>query len=157
MPPFLIPLDAPTLRDLGVPEPWDYGLADQVRFYEIDSLGHVNNVAYLRWFETIRVRWIKDKGLYDAGLQSVLRAQGCDYHAPMFLDDAYIVTTRCASMRTTSFRCDYAVWTGGSLRATGFAAVVATDASGARKTAIPGAIRDRLLAAGGEEGPSEQV
>ncbi len=142
--PFLTPLLAPDLRGVGIPAPWAWGMADRVRFYEIDALGHVNNVAYLRWFETVRVRWTHDLGLREAGVQSVLRAQGCDYHAPMFLGDDYIVTTRCAHIGTTSLRMDYAVWSQGALKAEGHAVVVTVDASGTRKVPVPEPVRREL-------------
>ena len=29
----------------------------------LDALGHVNNTAYLRWFETVRVGWFLEYGL----------------------------------------------------------------------------------------------
>ena len=47
---FLTPLSIETLRAAGIPDPWTYGQADRVRFYELDALNHVNNTAYLRWF-----------------------------------------------------------------------------------------------------------
>ncbi len=120
-------------------------MADRVRFYEIDALGHVNNIAYLRWFETVRVRWMEDLGLRSEGVHSVLRTQGCGYHAPMFLGDAYVVVTRCAQVGTTSMRMDYGVWADGALKADGHAVVVAVDAGGARKVAVPDSTRDLLM------------
>ena len=84
---YLTPLDISALRGLGIPEPWVFGQADRVRFYEIDALGHVNNTAYLRWFETVRVGWFSEYGFSDYGPDDptfVLRAITCDYFAPMF-------------------------------------------------------------------------
>ncbi len=133
---FLTPLPVPTLRDAGIPEPWTFGQADRVRFYELDALNHVNNTAYLRWFETVRVGYLAAYGISDYGPDDptlVLRSVTCDYHAPLFLNDEYIVTARCESFRTTSFRKVYAVWSGGALKAEGSAIVVMTDAAGTRK------------------------
>ena len=151
-PPFLTPLNAAALRTLGIPEPWTYGQADRVRFYEIDALGHVNNTAYLRWFETVRVGWFSDRGVSDyteADPSLVLRGVTCDYLAPMFLNDAYVVTARCRSFRRSSFVKDYAVWSGGALKATGTAVVVMTDAGGTRKVPLPDRVRARLAEADG--------
>jgi len=57
--PFLTPLDVAQLRASHIPEPWSYGIADRVRFGEIDVLGHVNNAAYLRWFENLRIQYLR--------------------------------------------------------------------------------------------------
>ncbi|MEM0946671.1 MAG: thioesterase family protein [Pseudomonadota bacterium] len=137
---FLTPLSPETLRDLGIPEPWTFGQADRVRFYELDALGHVNNTAYLRWFETVRVGWFAEYGFswYRADDPTfVLRAITCDYHAPMFLNESYVVTARCDSFRRTSFRKFYAVWADGKLKVEGSAVIVMTNKSGAEKMPLP--------------------
>ena len=140
-----LPLD--TLRSLGIPEPWEFGQADRVRFYELDALGHVNNTAYLRWFETVRVHWFADREISGYGPEDptfVLRGITCDYHAPMFLNDAYVVTARCESFRRTSFRKRYAVWSGGQLKVEGTAVIVMTDRSGTTKVPLTEAMRESL-------------
>jgi len=35
----------------------------QVRWGDLDALGHVNNTVYLRWFETVRIDWLQGLGL----------------------------------------------------------------------------------------------
>ena len=141
---YLTPLPVQDLRDAGIPGPWTFGVRDRVRFYELDALNHVNNTAYLRWFETLRVRWFSDYGLSDYGPDDptfVLRGVTCDYHAPLYLHDDYVVTARCASFRTTSFRKDYAVWVRGKLCTTGSAVVVITDKTGERKEPLTEAMK----------------
>ncbi len=137
---FLTPLSGDTLRGLGIPEPWTFGQADRVRFYELDALGHVNNTAYLRWFETVRVGWFAEYGLSWYRPEDptfVLRAITCDYHAPMFLNERYVVTARCESFRRTSFRKLYAVWADGQLKVEGSAIIVMTDRAGTTKLPLP--------------------
>ena len=38
-------------------------MADRVRFGELDALNHVNNVVYLRWYETLRVLYLEAYGI----------------------------------------------------------------------------------------------
>lgn len=136
---FLTPLTADALRDLGIPAPWTFGQADRVRFYELDALGHVNNTAYLRWFETIRVGWFSEYGLSHYRPDDptfVLRRLTCDYHAPMYLHDRYVVTARCTSYRRTSFTKEYGVWADGQLKVTGMAVIVMTDRAGTTKVPL---------------------
>jgi acyl-CoA thioester hydrolase len=125
------PIDAPGLRALGIPEPWAFGLADRVRFAEIDALGHVNNTAYLTWFESFRLPYLEARGVTDYGPESprlVLKRASVDYRAEMFNGMDYVVTGRTSAFRTTSFTMDFAVWLpdpqGAACAATGQAIVV---------------------------------
>ena len=145
---YLTPLSADDLRCAAIPELWAFGQADRVRFYELDALNHVNNTAYLRWFETLRVLYMIEYGLTRYRPEDptfVVRSLTCDYLAPMFLNDDYLVTARCESFRTTSFRKDYAVWRAGRLCATGSAVVVMTDESGQRKQPLTEAQRQAFI------------
>ena len=51
--------------EAGLPRVWPFAIADRVRFGEVDRLGHVNNAAYLTWYETARTAWIIEVGLSD--------------------------------------------------------------------------------------------
>jgi acyl-CoA thioester hydrolase len=107
------PLDAADLRRLGIPEPWAFGLADRVRFGEIDALGHVNNAAYFTWFESFRLPYLEARGVTDYGPDSprlVLRSTSCTYHAEMLNGMDYVVTGRTRAFRNTSFTMEFAVW-----------------------------------------------
>ncbi len=149
---YLRPLNATQLRANGIPDPWTFGQADRVRFYELDALGHVNNTAYLRWFETVRVGWFAEYGISDYGPDDptfVVRSLTCDYIAPLFLNDRYIVTARCISFRTSSFVKRYAVWSEGALKAEGQTVIVQTDTAGTTKMPLSGATRDALIARDG--------
>ncbi len=152
--PYLTPLDPEALRSADIPEPWTYGQADRVRFYELDALGHVNNTAYLRWFETVRVGWFSTYGISDYGPGDptfVLRAITCDYHAPMFLNEEYVVTARCTGFRNTSFTKIYAVWAGGVCKVTGSAIIVMTDKAGTTKVPLTEAMQAVLMERDGAE------
>ncbi len=125
--PYLTPLSTGQLRGSGVPEPWSYGFADRVRFGELDVLGHVNNAAYLRWFENLRVHYFQEYGVSDylgTPPKIVLRNIGLDFKAEVKLNQAYIVTGRTVEMRSNSFTMHYGVWVAGQLTTTGHAVIV---------------------------------
>lgn len=150
-PPFLTALDRPALAAAGVPEPWAYGMADRVRFAELDALAHVNHTAYLRWFEALRVHYVRDYGIspYDgSGPRLVLRHVEAGYRAPMFLGEDYIVTARTASFRRTSLRMEYAVFAP-DLRAEGAAVVVLLERGADVKMPLTEAQRATLAARDG--------
>jgi len=143
MTPYLTPLNQTALQTAGVPHGWAFGIADKVRFHELDALNHVNNVAYFRWFETLRIPYFREYGLSDYGdddPQVVVISNTANYHAPLFLNDSYIVTGRTASFRATSFRMEYAVFAGG-LKTTGEAVMVCLERDGKTKRPLPDTVR----------------
>ena len=138
--PYLTPLSPEQLRAAGVPEGWSFGMADVVRFHELDALNHVNNVAYFRWFESLRIPYFAEYGLStyqpdDPTL--VVMTNAARYHAPMFLNEAYVTVTRTASFRNSSFVMEYATFSGGTLRATGECVVVCLEKDAATKRPLP--------------------
>ena len=137
--PFVTPLTADQIAKAGVPGRWTAGYRDQVRFSEIDRLNHVNNIAYLRWFEVLRVRCFVDWGLTryrEDDPQIVLRAQTASYLAPMHMGDAYIVACRTTAYRTTSFTMDY-VCHAGEVKVTGSSVLVLLEPDGRTKRPLP--------------------
>ena len=140
--PFLTPLSADQIAQAGVPGTWSYGYADQVRFSEIDALNHVNNVAYLVWFEMARVQYFQTFGLTkyrDDDPQFVVRAQSADYRAAMYMNTAYIIATRTVSFRRTSFTMEYVCYADG-IRASGQSVIVSLEPDGSAKRPLPDAV-----------------
>ena len=141
-------LDVSALEAQGITG-WPYGMADQVRFHELDALAHVNNVAYLRWFETLRVRYIQAYGMTSYtpdDPQLVVRAQSADYLAPMFQDEHYVVTTRARLLKTSSLIMDYAVFSGGVIKATGDAVIISLEQDGKTRRHHYAAAREAIIA-----------
>lgn len=128
--PFLTPLSAEDLRSQHIPAPWAYGIADKVRFGEIDVLGHVNNAAYLRWFENLRIQYFRDYGLFDytgTPPKLVLRGLSLAFLKEVKLNSDYVLTGRTVAMRTSSFTMHYGVWVNGQLTTTGDAVIVSLN------------------------------
>ncbi len=145
---FLNELDASALGAQGI-SGWSYGLADQVRFHELDALAHVNNVAYLRWFETIRVRYIQAYRMTtysNDDPQIVVRAQSADYLAPMFQDEHYIVATRTRLLKRSSLVMEYAVYSGGVTKATGDAVIISLQQDGKTRRDHNAEARELIIA-----------
>ncbi|PTX56065.1 acyl-CoA thioester hydrolase [Litoreibacter ponti] len=151
--PYHTPLDTPTLRGLGIPEPWGYGVADRTRFGELDALAHVSNVAYLRWFEAFRVHYLRDYGMTSYATadspRMVLRRVEVDYLQEMKLSEDYITTGRTASVRRSSCVMNYAIWSQ-TLRATGSAVLVFLKNDGSKRP-IPEDLRHAMITRDGAE------
>ena len=129
-PSFLTPLTAQNLREAGIPEPWAYGMTDRVRFGELDALNHVNNVVTFKWYETLRVLYMEDYGVYDlAGPDPkfVVKSVSADYRAEIHRGAVYTNVARTVAMRNTSFSMEYATFVDGQVTTTGTAVVVVLD------------------------------
>ena len=137
MPEFLTLLDTDTLADAGLGG-FSYGYRDRVRFYELDALNHVNNVVFLRWFETIRVAYFQDYGFSKYSPDDpmlVVRRATADFIAPAHQNDEYVVAARTRVIKPSSFVMAYAVASEGKLWATGDAVVVSVDRDGKTRRA----------------------
>ena len=114
--PFLTPLSASEQRAAGLSDVWPLAMADRVRFGEIDMLGHVNNAAYLTWFEKVRTIYIQRSGLTNYDPKSdpriVIRSGEIHWVKEMLRDESYIVTARAAEYRNTSFTIHSEIWAG---------------------------------------------
>ncbi len=142
--PYHTPLFDYDLRKLGIPEPWGFGLADRVRFGELDALGHVNNTAYLRWFESFRLPYLQARHVTDYGPTSprlVLRSVAAQYRAEMGMGLDYVVVGRTRAYRNTSFTMEYGVFAlqdgATSLTASGEAVIVLLQRDGSGRYPIP--------------------
>jgi acyl-CoA thioester hydrolase len=146
--PFLTPLGAEDLRAENIPEPWGYGMADRVRFGEIDVLGHVNNAAYLRWFENLRIHYFRDYKVHDyqgTPPKIVLRNISLDFKAEVKMNDPYILTGRTVEFRNSSFTMHYGVYVRGLLTTTGTAVIVSLNHDNSKRP-LGNELRERFIA-----------
>jgi acyl-CoA thioester hydrolase len=92
-----------------------YHHAHRVSHSEIDQVGHVNNLEYVRWLQNAAIAhstvqgWSAD-AYRELGMGWVVRSHFIEYLYPAFADDEIIVRTWVASMkRVTSLR-RYEIW-----------------------------------------------
>ena len=145
--PYLTPLSPDQQRAAGLPETWPLAIADRVRFAELDPLNHVNNVAYLIWFESARVTYFKHIGLttYDRSSiepRIVIRRGEMDWLQEMRADEDYVIATKTVGYRNTSFTLVQEIWSGGSKRAEFECVIVLLMPDGSGRMPIPDTIRN---------------
>lgn len=78
----------------------------QIRFVDIDKLGHVNNATILSYFETARVAYLnqvigRENDWVGRGL--ILAQSEIDYLQPVYQDDEIKAYTRTIKIGTKSF------------------------------------------------------
>ena len=129
----------------GLATPAPMALADRVRFSELDRLNHVNNTAYLVWFETARVAYMMHCGLSSytddtTEPRLVIRRGVTDWLKEMVADQPYMVTARAIAYRNTSFTVAQEVWSNGVCHATFECVVVILTPDGSARMPIPDAV-----------------
>lgn len=146
--PYHTPLTVAELRAAGVAEAWSFGIRYRTTFGELDMQGHISNVTYLRWFETLRMSYLRAYGWPEyaskAAIPMVLRRVEVDYLQEIGLAEDIIVTGRTTSLGASSCVMEYGVWADG-LRATGAAVLVFLDHARG-KAPLPGDLRQNMLA-----------
>jgi acyl-CoA thioester hydrolase len=77
----------------------------EVRWGEMDALGHVNNAVYLQYFEAARVEWFSTLGHVTGNQTSgpVVLQSNCTYRAPVVFPCRLNVLTQLISVGNTSF------------------------------------------------------
>lgn len=86
----------------------------EVRFADIDAMGHVNNAVYLHYFEQARIHFF-EKGIgldwdwQNAGV--ILVKNELEYLVPIELSDRVEVETVCEHVGTKSITLSYKIYT----------------------------------------------
>lgn len=125
----------------GTPKPvveFPFVFWDNVRFRDLDSLGHVNNAVYATYLESARIAYYQElsgERIEELGL--ILAELTISYKAPAYLGDQLAIGARVASFGTKSFVMEYAIARAGddALLVTARSVLVAFDYK--RGTSIP--------------------
>jgi acyl-CoA thioester hydrolase len=118
---------------------------------DMDAFQHVNNVAYFRYFESARILYSEKLGLHkykDAtGIGPILGSTSCKYRIPLTYPDTVSVGTKVIDIAQDRFTMKYVVVSHKhqKIAAEGDGVVVMYDYREGKKTAIPEAIRQRVL------------
>lgn len=89
-------------------QPFKHTTPIQIRFKDIDMMGHVNNANYITYFELARVMYfdaLKDEGVrIDWVNEGVILAKiEMEYKQPILLEDKVFVTTWVSRVGSKSF------------------------------------------------------
>jgi acyl-CoA thioester hydrolase len=127
-----------------------------VAWGDMDALGHVNNVAYLRYLESSRVAYLDQLKIWDymekTGLGPILASVQCRYRIPLIYPDTVSVGARAAKVEKDRFVVEHCV-VSHKLRkvaAEGSGVLVAYNYQQKKKELIPEYLKARIEAV--EEG-----
>jgi len=127
------------------PEGWVFTHADEVRFGDLDAMRHLNNVAFLQFFESARIAYITTvipshrptEPEDDWGL--IFAECHIRYRAPAFFAEEIRTHVRPAQLRRSSVRIEFLMTSGGDGRvlAEGWGALVGYDYTAGAACALP--------------------
>lgn len=84
----------------------------EVRFADLDVLGHLNNAKYATYIEQARIQYVIDvcgfQGLWNE-LGMILARIEIDFKAPILYGDSVKIYTRCVRLGGKSFDLDYQI------------------------------------------------
>jgi acyl-CoA thioester hydrolase len=148
------------MRDVRLPE-FPCVVPVEVRFRDLDAMGHVNNAVYLTFFEQARLAfWLAlhpggapDEAIDPARIGFVLARAECDYASPVRLGERLLVGCRAGDFGVSSFVFDYRiVAAGGSvdaevrLVASGRTVQVTWDWAAGKKVPLSADLKTRIEA-----------
>lgn len=121
----------------------------QIRFNDIDILGHLNNTVYFGFFDTGKAYFFEEimDGKMDwKKVDTVIANVDCAYVAPIYFGEKIEVRTRCVNIHDKSFRLQQVIieTDTGQLKAAAETVMVSFDAATQKATEMPSRIREAL-------------
>jgi len=122
----------------------------EVRWRDLDALGHVNNAVYFNYLEEARLRYMREMGATvdsPADVSVIIAEVQCQYKSPLGLGERATILARVSELRNSSFIFEYQILGGdGRLAATARTVQVCYDYQAARPVPIPDRWRAAIAA-----------
>lgn len=132
---------SPLVIGIGIPVAWG----------EQDAFGHLNNVVYFRYFESVRMHYLERIGVLrshnEHGIGVILASTTCDFERPVEWPMQLTIRTGCTQVGNTSFTMAYEILDDlDRVVATGTSVQVMYDYGKGHKVPVPEAIRQAIEA-----------
>lgn len=120
-----------------------------VAWGEMDAYGHVNNIYYLRYFESARIQYFQEIGLHDiksqTGIGPILAQTTCNYLKPLKYPDQITVGAKVRSISKSSFVMEYVIVSEKmGISASGEGVIVMYDYNHFAKAELPLVVKDAI-------------
>jgi acyl-CoA thioester hydrolase len=127
---------------------WPVSVQLPVQWGDLDAFQHVNNVVYLRWFESARIAYFERAGVLEGmpGIGPILARQTIDYRVPLLYPDSLRASATVTKIGNSSFTMGMRIEsaTQGRIAAEGEAVIVMIDYRISRKVSVPDELRRRI-------------
>jgi acyl-CoA thioester hydrolase len=121
---------------------------EQVRFRDLDPMGHVNNAVFLTYIEQARVTYLSEVGAA-TGLQDmniIVARVEIDFKAPVRLGQEVEISVHATRFGTKSFDLDYVLRVDGDVVAEAKSVQVAYDYGRREPVELPAEWREKMTA-----------
>ena len=121
-----------------------------VAWGEMDSLQHVNNIVYFRYFESARMAYFQEidiwNYMHETGIGPILATTQCKFKIPLTYPDTVSVGTKISEIGADRFNMKYLVVSQGhaKIAAEGEGLVVSYDYRAQKKAQLPDEIKERI-------------
>lgn len=121
-----------------------------VAWGEMDSLGHVNNTVYFRYFESVRMAYFQEMNLWnymeETGVGPILATTKCKFRIPLTYPDMVSVGTRVSKVEEDRFTMEYVVVSHQyrKVAAEGEGVIVSYDYRDKKKSPLPDELKRRI-------------
>jgi acyl-CoA thioester hydrolase len=121
---------------------------EQVRFRDLDAMGHVNNAVFLTYIESARVAFLQHLGAATSleDMAIIVARIEIDFRAPVGFGDEVDVAVRASRFGEKSFDLDYELRVGGRIVAEARSVLVGYDYGKGATVEIPHEWREKLAA-----------
>jgi acyl-CoA thioester hydrolase len=124
---------------------------ERVRFGDLDAMRHLNNVVYLRYFESARIAYMSElspdhsPANPERGSYGLIFAEGhINYRSPVHFDEEVEIRCSVGEVRRSAFRMDFEMHVGERLAAEGYGWLVGFDYGKQEAMPIPEGLRAAL-------------
>jgi acyl-CoA thioester hydrolase len=127
---------------------YPHRLAIPTRWHDNDVYGHVNNVDYYAFFDTVINAWLIREGdldIHDGPVIGLCVESHCEFHAPLAFPETVTAGLRVGTLGRSSVRYEIGLFSeAGELAATGWFVHVFVDRASRRPADIPADVRASL-------------
>jgi acyl-CoA thioester hydrolase len=126
---------------------YDFVHREQVRFRDVDAMGHVNNAVFATYVEQARIEYLRHLGLLDGPLYMgmILARLELDFAAPGQPQGSVEIGVRASRSGNKSFELEYELQQDGRTIATARTVLVAYDYERAQSMPLPDRWREQLV------------
>ncbi|PCJ43182.1 MAG: thioesterase [Moraxellaceae bacterium] len=106
-----------TKPPVGNRSDYDYHIAITTRWSDNDLYGHVNNVTYYSYFDSVANTYLIEEGgldIHDGDIIAYVVNSGCNYFSPIAFPEKLVGGLRVNRLGTSSVEYGIAIFKGGS-------------------------------------------
>lgn len=131
--------------------PSEFVHRERVRFGDLDAMRHLNNVVFLRYFETARIAYMRElipghdpSGPERDGVGFIFAECHINYRSPVHFDEDLDVRCSVGEVRRSAFQVLFTMTVGDRTAAEGYGWLVGYDYEAQRSAQLPEQLREAL-------------